>query len=234
MLASDLRAWGRERLQGHWGAAVAVCFVGGLLGGGVDALSGALEYSYEGEIGFLESIPRDVWSMMLTVTLVTALLALVIGGAIKLGICAFHLNLFHRRKARFLDLFSNFDRLVRGLWMQIVTSFFIFLWTLLFVIPGIIAVYRYAMVPYLLAEFQDLSVMDAMRESKRLMKGNKWRLFCLHFSYIGWMLLCLLTGGIGNLWLSPYTYAGETAFYMMVTGRSYLRSDPQPEYRQEI
>ena len=233
MYAKELRAWARERLSGHWGAAVAVAFVGGLLGGGVDALSGAMEVSYEGEIGFLDSIPREVWAMMVTITLVTALLALVIGGAIQLGICAYNLNLFHRREARFMDLFSHFDRLWRGFCMQFVMGFFVFLWSLLFIFPGIIAAYRYAMVPYLMAEFPDLRVMDAMAESKRLMRGNKWRLFCLQMSYIGWSLLSLLTGGIGNLWLVPYQYAGDTAFYMMVTGRSQLR-DWQPAEQREF
>lgn len=234
MLASDFRGWARERLSGHWGAAVGVAFVGSLLGGGVDALSGTMEISYEGEIGFVDAIPREVWAMMVTITLVTALLALVIGGAIRLGICTFNLNLFHRREARFMDLFSNFDRLGRGFGMQFVMGFFVFLWSLLFVIPGIIASYRYAMVPYLMAEFPELRIMDAMDESKRLMAGNKWRLFCLQISYIGWAFLSLLTGGIGNLWLVPYQYAGDTAFYMHVTGREYLRYAPEPEYRQEF
>ncbi len=147
--------------------------------------------------------------------------------------CTFHLNLFHRREARFMDLFSNFDRLGRGIWMNIRVGFFIFLWSLLFFIPGIVASYRYAMVPFLMAEFPDLSARDAMRESKRLMMGNKWRLFCLQISYIGWSLLSSLTLGIGNLWLAPYQVAGDTAFYMHVTGRDYLRHGPQPEFRQE-
>ena len=234
MNAKELRAWGRERLSGNWGKAVAVSLIGGLLGGGVDALSGALEVSYQGEIGLVDSVPREVWPMMLTITIVTALLALVIGGSIRLGICTFHLNLFHRREARFGDLFSNFDRLGRGFCMQFVTGLFVFLWGLLLFIPGIIASYRYAMVPYLMAEFPDLGVMDAIRESKRLMHGNKWRLYCLRLSYIGWSFLSLMTGWIGDLWLVPYQYAGDTAFYMMVTGRSQLRNDPQPGCWQEF
>lgn len=242
MFARDLRAWGLERLRGHWFAAVVVVLVGSLLGGGVDALSGALEVNmsdadasiFGSGVGVIDSIPREVWTLMLTVTIVTALLALIIGGAIRLGLCTFFLNLFHRREARFADLFSNFDRLGRGLCMQLVTGFFVFLWSLLLIIPGIVASYSYAMVPYLMAEFQDLGVMDAIRESKRLMQGYKWRLFCLQISYIGWSLLSMLTGGIGNLWLIPYQYAGDTAFYMMVTGRQQLRYMPEPDYRQEF
>ena len=107
--------------------------------------------------------------------------------------------------------------------MNFMMGLFVFLWTLLFVFPGIVAAYRYAMVPYLMAEFPELRVMEAIRESKRLMKGNKWRLFCLHFSFIGWDLLCTLTMGIGYLWLNPYRMVAETAFYMEVTGRGAVR-----------
>ena len=66
--------------------------------------------------------------------------------------------------------------------------------------------------------------MDAIRESKRLMRGNKWRLFCLGFSFIGWELLGALTMGIGYFWINPYRQMAETAFYMHVTGRDGMRN----------
>lgn len=234
LFAREFRAWARESLRGHWGAAVGVAFVGGLLGGGVDVVSYAVNGAQNEAYHFFESVPREVWSMMLTITLVSFLLAIVIGGAVLLGICTFNLNLINHREARFMDLFSQFHRLWQGFCMQFIMGLFIFLWSLLFIIPGIIAAYRYAMVPYLMAEFPDLGVMDAMRESKRLMHGNKWRLFCLQLSYIGWSILCLFTAGIGNLWLTPYMYAGETAFYMSVTGREQVRGQEQPGYRHEF
>ena len=77
-----------------------------------------------------------------------------------------------------------------------------------------------------MAEFPDLRVMDALRESNRLMRGNKWRLFCLEISFFGWMLLGSLTV-IGSLWVNPYMDAARAAFYMDVTGRGPHRG---PEY----
>ena len=95
--------------------------------------------------------------------------------------------------------------------------------------PGWIAAYRYSMIPYLLAEFPDLTVMDAMRESKRLMRGKKWRLFCLQLSFFGWALAAMVfTAGIGYLWLNPYMQASNAAFYLDATGRKGLR-DEEPE-----
>ena len=241
MFARDFRAWARESLTGHWGTAVAVGFVATLLSGGLNLTSG-VDTGYQinvdgtieqGSVGMLDFIPRDMWAMLVTVTVVSALLALVIGGAVRLGVATFHLNLLHRREARFSDLFSQFYRLGQGFCMQFVMGFFVLLWSLLFVVPGLIAAYRYAMVPYLMAEFPDLRVMDAMRESKRLMRGNKWRLFCLHVSFIGWQFLSMLTMGIGSLWVVPYEYAADLAFYMEVTGRGQLRyaeQQPQEEF----
>ena len=88
-----------------------------------------------------------------------------------------------------------------------------FLWMLLLVIPGIIAAFNYAMVPYVLAENPELTASEALARSKALMRGNRWRLFCLGFSFIGWGLLAGLTLGIGNLFLVPYQQAATAAFY---------------------
>jgi uncharacterized membrane protein len=232
MFAADFRAWAREVLTGKWLVAGLVCLVGGLLGGGVDLVTGSgsgLKINADGSVveetaGLLDFIPREIWTMMMTVTVVTALLAFVIGGAVRLGMCTFNINVIKRKESGFMDLFSQFHRLGTGFCMNFVLGLFIFLWSLLLVIPGVIAAFSYAMVPYLMAEFPDLRLMDAIRESKRLMRGNKWRLFCLGFSFIGWELLGALTMGIGYFWINPYRQMAETAFYMHVTGRDGMRN----------
>ena len=118
------------------------------------------------------------------------------------------------------SLFSRFCIWGRAFGLWFMTSLLTFLWTLLFIVPGIVASYRYALAPYLMAENPDMGVMEAIARSKELMNGNKWRLFCLDLSFIGWTLLCVLTLGIGCLWLLPYQNAAEAAFYLEVTGRA--------------
>jgi uncharacterized membrane protein len=76
---------------------------------------------------------------------------------------------------------------------------------------------------FILAENQDTSPADALRQSALMMKGNKWRLFCLELSFIVWMLLGLLTGGLLYLWVNPYYYQTEAAFYHEVSGRAAIR-----------
>ena len=89
----------------------------------------------------------------------------------------------------------------------------IFLWTLLLIIPGIIKSFAYAMTPYVLKDNPELSCLEAIERSRLMMKGNKWRLFVLWLSFIGWFFLGLLTLGIGFFWIGPYIYTTMAAFY---------------------
>lgn len=109
--------------------------------------------------------------------------------------------------------FGNWGHIVPG---QLLMGIFIFLWSLLLIVPGIIKAYSYAMTPYILVDRPELSVRDAIRLSGRMMSGRKLDLFCLHLSFIGWMLLCILTLGIGILFLSPYMMTAQAAFYQDV------------------
>ena len=231
MSGKELRAWAREALKNNWAKAVLVFLVGGLFCSGlnlVSQVSSSASGAEEEITSMLSWMPRDVLAMLLTLSIVSWLVVFVLSGVSTMGMCSFNLNLLFRREARFSDLFSHFHRIGTGIAMSFVIAFFTMLWTMLLIIPGYIAAYRYAMVPYLMAEFPELRVMDAMRESKRLMKGNKWRLFCLHLSFIGWELLSLLTMGIGYLFVAPYAGMAEAAFYLDVTGRSQVR-EMQPE-----
>ena len=96
----------------------------------------------------------------------------------------------------------------------------------LFIIPGIVATYSYAMTEFILAEHPELTASEAIAQSKEMMTGNRWRLFCLHISFIGWDILCAFTLGIGNLWLRPYKQAANAAFYREISGTGYAAFDP--------
>ena len=88
------------------------------------------------------------------------------------------------------------------------------------------ASYSYAMTEFILAEHPELTAGEAIAQSKVMMAGNRWRLFCLHFSFIGWDILCTLTMGIGHLWLRPYRQAADAVFYREITGSGYVAFDP--------
>ncbi len=107
-------------------------------------------------------------------------------------------------------------------WTALIVTALAMVFMLAFLVLPVIARYRYAMSDYVMAENPDMTVGDALRESTRMMKGNKWRLFCLQLSFIGWALLGILSLGIGFIWISPYMYQAEAAFYHEVSGREAI------------
>lgn len=106
--------------------------------------------------------------------------------------------------------FGNILRNVGGMLLMII---FVFLWALLLYIPGIIKGLAYSMTPFILKDYPELSANEAINLSMKMMKGHKFDYFCLCLSFIGWMLLGILTLGIGYLWLVPYMYTTTAAFY---------------------
>ena len=101
----------------------------------------------------------------------------------------------------------------RNVWGMFLMGLFVFLWSLLLFIPGIIKAYAYALTPYILIDNPELSANQAINLSRKMMKGHKFDMFCLHLSFIGWVILNIFTLGIGMLWLMPYIATAQAAFY---------------------
>ena len=184
LLADDFRAMAQDALRGKWRSAALIGLLASLLGANIFGdFTSNLENRYETEIkAFFQSGGG--------VLVLYFLVLLVIGGAATLGYARYNLNLVDHQEARVDDLFSQFHRLGQGFCMQFFRLLFSFLWALLFIIPGIIAEYSYAMTPYILLEHPEMTAREAIAASKELMRGNKFRLFCLSLSFIGWWLLC--------------------------------------------
>ena len=106
--------------------------------------------------------------------------------------------------------FSNYWHKVWAmLWAYILTV----LWSLLFIIPGIIKSFSYAMTPFIIEEYPELTATEAIHRSRMMMRGHKFDLFWLLLSFIGWGILNIFTLGIGTLWLVPYMETSMAAFY---------------------
>ena len=251
LLSRDFRKIARENLQGRWFSAIVVCFIGGLLGASMDISFSADLFTRTGSTSEYNSVvdqlqTADVYETVLPVlmgigitVLVMVLIHLVIGVAVTLGYAQYFLNVTDDNEPEFGNLFSHM-RLWEGFCMQFFRGMMVMLWSILFVIPGYIALYRYAMTPYIMAENENLSVMEAITESKRIMMGNKWRLFCMDVSFIGWELLGILTLGIGFFWITPYEEAAKAAFYREITEQRYsnpavnshpINEDVRPEWQ---
>ena len=230
--AKDFRKIARDGLKGRWPVAVVAGLIATMLGGTTNTSNG-ITYKLEQQMdqmmeGFAAdpSVSALVAALLSTVALVAAiytLVYLIVGGAVSLGYAKFNLNLINNNNPDIKDVFSQFNRFKTGFVMVILRTVYIFLWSLLFIIPGIIATYSYAMTPYILMENPDMTANEALKASKELMKGNKWRLFSMQFSFIGWDILCGFTAGIGYLVLNPYRAAADAAFYREIKWEKYKR-----------
>ena len=112
------------------------------------------------------------------------------------------------------DMFRGFQDDFGGtLLIGFLTGLFTALWSLLFVIPGIVKYYAYSMAYYVKADHPDYNWKACVDESRRLMNGHKWEKFVQDLSFIGWSLVGSLCLGVGTLWVTPYVYATEAQFY---------------------
>lgn len=174
----------RETLTGKWGLAVGFCFLYAL-------------------ILIIVASPEDVGPA----------LQFIIGGPLLIGLSTFSLALSRRQEASIHQLFVGFNEFIRAFVAYFLMVLFILLWALLLIVPGIIAALAYSQTFYILAEDKNISARDAIRKSKAMMYGHKKKLFYLNLRFIGWFLLCILTAGIGFLWLLPYVCVTKAKFY---------------------
>ena len=181
--SKEYRMQALEALRGKYGLAIAIMFVYDLIIAGLTA---------------------------------TGIGAIILSGAFMVGLCVCYLNLMRGKTWKMADLFAAFSsdfNFSGTIGLSIRMSLRILLWSLLAIVPGIVASYRYALAPYIMADNPQISGKEAIEASKALMKGKKGKLFCLDLSYIGWILLSILTLGILMLWVQPRMEAAHAAFY---------------------
>ena len=218
--AVDFRNEAREALRGKWGMATITAFIAYLFGAGI--VSSESSFSIDTESlseAFKEMDMKQVWSIIEPIVsifaialIIFAIVCIVISGSIKLGYALFNIKLINKEDAKVSDLFSQKHRIGAGFVMNFLTSLYTCLWALLFIIPGIVKIFSYAMTPYILSEDPSMTANEAITESKEIMDGNKWRLFCLWFSFIGWDILCGLPSGfLAGIIMVSAAFSGNVA-----------------------
>lgn len=221
LFAKDFRSVARDRLRGCFWAVLLVTLVASLLGGGVSTFGAGvgIDFNFTTEIGTELESSQAMPASLFSDSRFTALAGLLgcysvavflIGGAVSVGLCRYHLLLLDRQERSLRTLWTGFSSFGKALGVVFLSGLYTFLWTLLFIIPGIIASYRYSMALFVLAEDPSIGINEAITVSKQMMKGNKWRLFCLGFSFIGWSLLASLplmvfAFALSNSMLSGYS-----------------------------
>lgn len=232
--AEDHRRFARNGLAGKWGISLVVSLLAGILGGTgarvnlnsvlnrTDLHQSLSYYSY----AWNEERFQTIIAIILIIYLIF-LAWVIVGNGIRLGYCLYYIRLMRGKPPAVSCLFSRMRYVFKATGLAVEIGFFTSLWSLLFVIPGIIASYRYSQAFYIMAERPDVGIKEAINLSKQMMDGRKGRLFCLQLSFIGWAILAILSCGIGFLWLVPYQEAANASFYLDTAyNRFYFVSRP--------
>lgn len=256
--SSNLRALGRNALAGKWKLAILAVIVYTLcidvppviLNSLFGINIGDMYYNY-GYDGMYYQYSY-VYDSMPTYSSLSGIYLILVTGAFTLGITLFFLALFRRQIVGIGDIFLGFERFGKALGLMLFQSLFIFLWSLLLIVPGVIASIRYSQAFFILADDPNKGIRECMDESKRMMAGNKWKYFCLDISFIGWFCLAIIPASIlsaiasvlyfsafvtvlisilGSLFLVPviaYRYATMAGFYEILAGHLIKETEPAP------
>lgn len=184
---SQLRADAREALKGKWGLAIGGYFIYYLI------------------IMLMQSVP-----------FMGFVASILLSGPLMLGVSLFSITLARKEEAKIEQLFQGFNDFGRALASYLLMCIFIFLWLLLLIVPGIIKALAYSQTFYILLEDREIQPMDALKKSEKMMNGYKMDMFLLGLYFFLLAILCLLTLGIGFLWLFPYMHLTFTNFYEKV------------------
>ena len=214
------RAWGKLGENGAWGTAIGGSLLAFLVSYGINSLAQSLcgitafaQMAQKVQAGTLaqeeliNALPGFLGGMFVVV-----LVAYYVNAVFRYGLSALSIAVM-RGGARIGHVFSGFGKGWSTLWLMALAHLYIFCWTLLFVIPGIRAIFSYALIYLIKADHPDWDADRCIDESKRLMEGNRWRYFCLCLSFLGWWMLVALTCGLAFVFVVPYFNAAQAAFY---------------------
>ena len=205
---SEYRAQARAALEGRWTEAVLMFLI--LI---------IVAFAFSAPLGFVSRVfaTRMPWlaeSMSGCSLLVSVLIIMPLGYGLSNALLSF-LRSNEEGTSGLSEMWQffrrDYSRSVPALLLVMVFSTLLGIVTL--GIGAIVLSYAYSMVPYLLRDYPELSAREALRTSSQMMKGHKWDLFVLDLSFIGWILLGIMTAGIGLLWVAPYMDTTHAAFY---------------------
>ena len=144
---------------------------------------------------------------------------------LQIGFYIYCLNVVKKQNPSYGNLFDGFGMFFKYIWLGILSYIFVFLWTLLFIIPGIVAAYRYRQAFFIMIENPEMSALEGISASKKMMDGHKWELFVMDLSFLGWYILCAVP--FVSIWVMPYATVSYATYYIA------LREMPQnPQFAE--
>lgn len=227
---AELKSRGKQAFRANYWQSVAVSFVMAIFAGGTASAasnrvqSTTSEVTVEGagvspeQAAFLAAV---VLGVIFTVGIVGSIVHALLANPIEVGGRRFFEKNANDPTTQFNTMFEGFQDYGRVLVTMLIRDVFILLWTLLLIIPGAMKAYSYRLVPYLVKDRPELSPMEVLAESEALMRGNRWQAFVMDLSFLGWLLLGVVTLNLGNIfWTNPYMNATDAELYRTLTGQA--------------
>ncbi len=232
----ELKKRAKVRFKANYWKCVVVAFILLLVSGGLSVASNSKNAKdtadsfqvedtedFIAELNELISQPEFSATIRLarTASLLLTVLTLLVFNPLQVGCQSFYL-----KNATGAGDLNDLERGFKPSWLRNVismflTSLFLALWFLLFLIPGIIKTYSYRLVPYILADDPNVDALDAITRSRKMMRGHKWDAFVLDLSFLGWGILTILTAGLlGYFYVFPYKDATDAELYLAIKSQN--------------
>lgn len=197
-MISDLKEEALDSLEGKWGVAVGATFIIFIF---IQVVGVVIDWGFSkiygwGEIG-------DLISFLIT-------------GPLTLGGYYLTLNIIRQEQTHIHNIFIwciDMEKLLKSFLIYLLLYFYLILWALLLIVPGIIKSISYTMTYFILNDHPEYTMNQAITKSRHMMNGHKIEYMILYLSFIGWFMLSVVTLGIGFLWLIPYFHTTKAAFY---------------------
>lgn len=224
---SDLKANAKSVLSKNYWMAFLVSLVYGIISGAAGSATSGSNGSMSSSMASLANTGSDSGEMMALFAAIMAAMMAMIGvifvisfiasfflyGPLTVGKNRYYME-SRSSKSTFTQLFYGFkNNYMSTALSMFLTELFTSLWTLLFIIPGIIKGLQWSQVGYILAENPEITGARAREISTMMTDGEKWDIFVLQLSFIGWNLLGALACGIGTLFVAPYVEATFAELY---------------------
>lgn len=221
---SEYKNFAGQQLVGNWGRGAVATLINAVILGVVSLICQFIFGGSEAPSGdfmdTLQSMKSDLASNVLSIFLLPLLFSYSV----------FFLNICRGSKPYYSELFNGFRTgYVKYTGTLFLVWLYSFLWTLLFVIPGVVKSYSYSMTSFVMKDNPELKYNAAIDESMRLMQGHKMQLFLLDLSMIGWAILSCLTLGVGFFFLCPYNQTAHAAFYEDLKKEAGKEVETEPE-----
>ncbi len=175
-------------------------------------LKAAARAQIKGNVGTFFGLSL-VLGIILSVSAITFVGPFILLGPLYLGLSMFSIEVVRTSNGKFETGFKGFKQFGTAFIASLLMTLFTSLWALIFIFPAFIAIFRYSMTFYIIADNPSISGSEAIKKSKEMMKGYKWELFVLLFSFFWWYALGVITFGLAYIYVIPYVEATVVNFY---------------------